>query len=272
MNLTPYFGQGNDKIKKALVWSLPSRTTCPGATDICKAVCYAKATEEFHHNVVPQARERNFKLSKRRDFTALIIDALKRRRLRALRIHESGDFYNQEYLNKWVEIMKARPDFLFWAFTKSYMLDWTEALKLPNLKLRSSVDATSKGSIPGVPLAILSKHTHKGVTDCPGTLVSGHAIKCNVDCRLCMETEDHIRFTPRMQQEVKTVIHVYCDGDTELQKVSAERAPIYADRDIVLDTEEDIRAELEDYGYDEARIEAAIKEWKAADIHETVEV
>jgi hypothetical protein len=75
-----------------------------------------------------------------------------------------------------------------------------------------------------------------------------------------------------MQQEVKTVIHVYCDGDTELQKVSAERAPIYADRDIVLDTEEDIRAELEDYGYDEARIEAAIKEWKAADIHETVEV
>ena len=39
-----------------------------------------------------------------------------------MRIHESGDFYNQEYLDKWIQIANSVNDKKFLAFTKSHML------------------------------------------------------------------------------------------------------------------------------------------------------
>ena len=39
--------QGNSKIHGALIWNIRARQTCPGATEMCKKVCYAKGTEDF---------------------------------------------------------------------------------------------------------------------------------------------------------------------------------------------------------------------------------
>lgn len=36
-----------------------------------------------------------------------------------VRIHESGDFYNQKYLDAWVMVAKSMPDILFYAYSKS---------------------------------------------------------------------------------------------------------------------------------------------------------
>jgi hypothetical protein len=40
----------------------------------------------------------------------------------AVRIHDSGDFYNNEYIEKWVNIAMLNPNVNFYAYTKSIPL------------------------------------------------------------------------------------------------------------------------------------------------------
>ena len=37
----------------------------------------------------------------------------------AVRIHGSGDFFSQDYFDKWLQVCRDNPDVEFWAFTKS---------------------------------------------------------------------------------------------------------------------------------------------------------
>jgi hypothetical protein len=37
----------------------------------------------------------------------------------SVRIHSSGDFFNQKYFDMWLEIAKENPTIEFWAYTKS---------------------------------------------------------------------------------------------------------------------------------------------------------
>ena len=188
--------RGNSKIHKALIWSLPDGLTCPGATDLCKQICYAHDAAVLHNNVVPQSRARNLKLSQRKDFRELMIEKLARARLPRMRIHESGDFYSQKYLDDWVAIMKADPDRTYWAYTKSYHLDYHEALKLPNFFLRYSVDVTTKK----YPASHIAQAAVSEVRDdyfiCPSTLVKGHAVQCMKDCSFCVEGHESLTFRP----------------------------------------------------------------------------
>jgi len=202
--------RGNAKINKALIWNLPAGETCPGATKLCKQVCYAKAAAILHSNCVPQSRALHLELAKRKDFAALMIQKLDRARLRRMRIHESGDFFNQTYLNAWVKIIKAHPEYTFWAYTKSYKLDFTEALKLKNLSLRYSVDVTTKHHPKqSMPFAATSE-SKEGDFVCPSTLVKGHSIQCMKDCSFCVESKESMIFRPH-GKKAKLV------GITELQ-------------------------------------------------------
>lgn len=40
----------------------------------------------------------------------------------AIRVHDSGDFFNVEYLNAWMDIARQTPDVLFYAYTKEVTL------------------------------------------------------------------------------------------------------------------------------------------------------
>lgn len=136
--------RGNHKLPRSTaIWDLPHMVTCPGATEECKKYCYANKAERLYKAVLPY-RQRNFVESKKGSFVAQMLSQLaKARTIKAVRIHSSGDFYNQEYLNKWVEIMKARPDIIFTAYTKSLHLDFTQAKKCKNFVLFASVDPTT---------------------------------------------------------------------------------------------------------------------------------
>ena len=59
---------------------------------------------------------------------------------RICRIHVHGDFYNQLYLDSWLEVCRQRPGTLFYAYTKSLSY-WVERLgEIPdNLELNASV-------------------------------------------------------------------------------------------------------------------------------------
>jgi hypothetical protein len=107
-------------------WNLPTGSTCPFAME-CKVTvdrvtgkfdihrgqykCYAAGPERFPG--VREHRWKNFEHTKNGNKPILPKDC------KAVRIHASGDFYNQEYFNMWVEIAKENPDVEFWAYTKS---------------------------------------------------------------------------------------------------------------------------------------------------------
>ena len=93
--------------------------TCPGA-GACRGVCYAKQGRYLMANV-RDARMHNFNVSQGAGFAAAAIADLQRltKRYNVVRVHDSGDFYSQEYVNAWKSIARAFPATIFYAYTKS---------------------------------------------------------------------------------------------------------------------------------------------------------
>ena len=127
----------NDKMKKASVrtfnFGIPahkSRTgliTCPYAGP-CAFNCYAKEGAYLWPKVA-DAYEFRLEASLQNNFVEVMIASIKKKKAQAIRIHDSGDFYNREYVSKWLSIMDALPDVQFYAYTKSIPL--FEGLSIP---------------------------------------------------------------------------------------------------------------------------------------------
>lgn len=116
---------GNRKISKGVgVWNLPAIETCPGKTKMCEAKCYARKAERHYPQVLP-ARHRNLRAAQE-DFVGRMVKLICLSGVQWLRIHESGDFFSQEYLDKWIEISRSLPGVRFLAFTASHFLDFTD--------------------------------------------------------------------------------------------------------------------------------------------------
>lgn len=123
--------------------------TCPSAL-ACRAVCYAKQGRYAMPNVV-NARKHNLDYSLTDGFVAGVVADLQRmRKVNTVRIHDSGDFYNQEYFNKWCDIARALPHIIFYAYTKTLTLSWEN--KPDNLVITQSLggkhDALVNMSLP----------------------------------------------------------------------------------------------------------------------------
>ena len=112
--------------------------TCPMAK-ACAVGCYARSGAYLFSNVA-KAYEYRLAQTLKADFKDQIqteINKLvKKHKTVMIRIHDSGDFYNVEYVKKWFEIMQSNPSVSFYAYTK--MITLFESLKpeLPsNFKL-----------------------------------------------------------------------------------------------------------------------------------------
>ena len=146
-----YFSHKNKKLVPTadtnfLIWSLPAIVTCPNATAHCKKDCYAVKAEKQYPDVLP-SRRRNFEYSRRPEFAEMVGSYI-RRKFRnqrkaklVVRIHESGDFYNQAYADAWLAIAESCLNLHgieFIAYTKSFRFFDGKALP-KNFHLRASV-------------------------------------------------------------------------------------------------------------------------------------
>jgi Gene product 88 len=103
------------------VWSLEAGKTCPMAA-ACAKYCYAKKGAYTWPGTVKKRRD-NFQLTLRDDFVALMNAEIKsKKKIHTVRVHDSGDFYNSAYLEKWIQISKDNPAVVFYAYTKSVLL------------------------------------------------------------------------------------------------------------------------------------------------------
>ena len=107
-------------------FNLPTGTTCPFALE-CKVVvdrltgkfdvtkgqyrCYAASAERFP--AVRNHRWNNFEYVKNNNIPIIP------KNCKSIRIHSSGDFFNQKYFDMWVQLAKDNPEIEMWAYTKS---------------------------------------------------------------------------------------------------------------------------------------------------------
>ena len=127
MAITP----GNTKLGKLIwCWSLPVLISiCVGATDLCRRLCYAMKGF-FRMPSVSDSHYKNYVLSQDDDFPQYVGMALSEVFARVVRVHVAGDFYNEAYVRKWLDIVRRRPYIAFYAYTRS----WRDEKMLPALE------------------------------------------------------------------------------------------------------------------------------------------
>ena len=142
------FKLGNNRKLGPLVhtWSLPVLHTCPGKSEVCKHVCYAK-TGFLAYPSIKKAYRKNLAASRRDDFVDRAVFYLRELLVSRLRIHVSGDFYSNDYIDKWRSIIRRCRSVQFLAYTRSWNDSSLRAniLRLgrePNLSLWLSSDAS----------------------------------------------------------------------------------------------------------------------------------
>ena len=139
----------NTKLGKIASFSLPSITSCPGATNECVSTCYAVKLERIYSNVdnayqlnLQAIKDKNFVFSLSEEITRL---TTKKTPIKTFRWHVSGDWSTIKYMYDCVSIMKKFPDITFYAYTRNWRLsNWLPHLDflhaLPNMTLFASID------------------------------------------------------------------------------------------------------------------------------------
>ena len=184
------FGEGNKKLGEVFTFSLPSHTSCPGASSWCKKHCYAARFERLRPTC-RNAYERNLIMAKNpQHFTETVIGILPRI-LPCMRIHVSGDFFSPEYIDSWIEICAAFPQTKFWTYTRSWMvpelLGPLERLRmLPNVELFASTDPTMPLPPTGWRIAFIEKDPRAKGLICPQQ--EGFLSSC-LNCGYCFQKQ-----------------------------------------------------------------------------------
>lgn len=174
----------NMKLKNQLIFTLPA--TKEVCSMICKGCYAAKAQVRF-----PKAlayRERMLERSKDKSFVANmyceIVKVTKKKSIEAIRIHESGEFYSQDYIDKWEIIASYLPKQKFYAFTKRKKdFDFSKLEALPNFVV---IDSLKFGGLNyGSYEEMLKLKTQHGAMICPATFKGASKDTCGVSCNWC---------------------------------------------------------------------------------------
>jgi hypothetical protein len=153
------FQKGNAKLDKTIhTFSLPAGHSCPGA-DICLAKadrdtgkitdgknqeirCFAASQEALYTNT-RKARWHNYDLLKEVKTVSKMQKLIKEslpKSAEIIRVHVSGDFFNQNYFDAWLNTAINNPSIKFYAYTKSvnYWMARTDLIP-DNFRLTGSI-------------------------------------------------------------------------------------------------------------------------------------
>lgn len=185
---------------KAYLFSLPPIKSCLNC-DSCKTDCYAtkaynqypsaKALWDFNFHLVQNDLP---ELSRR---LRLQLDRIAKGKntKKVVRIHQSGDFYTQAYLDMWSDIARSYPMIKFYGYTKvDKILDFSAFESLPNVAIvRSLIDGKYR-NYGTVNYVERMKHKVFAIV-CPATHGENKAeIKCGVQCSACINKGTKVLF------------------------------------------------------------------------------
>lgn len=179
---------GNSKLHNILIFDMPAVKTCLNCND-CKNRCYALKAEKQYTNT-KIFRETNFFMYSNSPelLKNLITEQLKMaKNINTVRLHSSGDFFSQSYINFWDDIIKMFPNINFYTYTKvEKILDFSNIEKNKNFNLISSF---IHGKLNFGSLEYCKELKQKFNTFiCPATQIEN--IKCNKDCKYCIKNKN----------------------------------------------------------------------------------
>jgi hypothetical protein len=141
-------GKSSRHFEAVYVWNLPAVATCPGASRWCLQHCYNADDREAVFPVNLWVRNWAWCLHRPAQLAAAVSKQLNAHRgSTAIRVHSSGDFYSNDYVDLWIGIANSSPRASFWAYTRSWAVPdlrskLEELRSLNNFELFASWDQT----------------------------------------------------------------------------------------------------------------------------------
>lgn len=131
------------KAKRAFSLPAGKMFACPGETKACDG-CYATKGRHIFSNV-QKAFARNWihllDFEKKKDKLGCAHELSQHMPKKGLfRIHESGDFHSQFAIDVWSLVVQMNPNVDFYAYTRSFHLNFKPLLSFPNFVLWASTD------------------------------------------------------------------------------------------------------------------------------------
>ena len=139
------------KIKKIFVWNIPYWITCPGRTKWCKKNCYNADDRIEVYDINRWKDNLWFYFNKPELLKKIINNQLANLEYpAAVRIHSSGDFFSNDYIAFWMDIIKKNRNIFFWCYTRSWRVDGLkekikELANEENVNLYASIDESEEG-------------------------------------------------------------------------------------------------------------------------------
>lgn len=137
-------------VKDRCAFSIPAGPEfgCPGATKACKG-CYAQKRRHLWSPVQKVFAENwkllcKFEQDNNTDGATQAILKQIRKDAKIFRLYESGDFHSQWSVDVWSNVIRAKKNVLFWAYTRSFHLNFTSLTRNKNFALWASTDNFNK--------------------------------------------------------------------------------------------------------------------------------
>jgi hypothetical protein len=162
-----------------VTYSKLALASCPGASVWCKKDCYAQRIKGVVEDVYRINTQAGADVPDLPENTELC------------RPHVSGDFDSVAYIDRWIYIVRGRPDVLFWAYTRSCNVpELMPALSvlqaLPNMQLFASMDeSTPKLPPDGWRIAWIEGDMRIGRVDGHTSIVCPEERKKVENCEKC---------------------------------------------------------------------------------------
>ena len=181
---------GNYKLAKTiLIFDTTAGTNGTCSTD-CKG-CYAKKAQNrflmtrLFRAVNTYLVKNNIEL-----LEILLCDQIDRsKKINSVRLHSSGDFYSQEYIDMWDRIIKKYPNLNFYTYTKVNKFDFTGIESNSNFNLIPSIiECNGKKLFNYGDKKHIEKLLDNGCFLCPAT-IEGADEKgmCGTICSYCIK-------------------------------------------------------------------------------------
>ena len=138
---------GNGKIGKN-VYHMSTKPGCAACGGTCFGTCPGCYGMSGNYNRYPKLQKMlEERTNIARNHIKFMVEEINREikahKIQYVRIHATGDFFNREYVNAWISIVKANPGTRFWTYTKSYGHGFDAALDdlnaLPNCNIVKSI-------------------------------------------------------------------------------------------------------------------------------------
>ena len=199
--------RGNSKLDSSIfIFDVTAGKTC-GKTCF---KCYAIQSQKQYHQT-ELFRAINTDIAKNSDLLYHLItkQLANARKVKTVRIHSSGDFFNQDYINTWDSIIKQFPDINFYAYTKqNHDHDFNQIEKNPNFNLINSMVTLKSGEqvFNYGDLNHIKNLSNEGYFVCPATTKDWTG-KCGKDCNYCITNK-------------KVCFHIHYPGQKNKNKPS----------------------------------------------------